>query len=225
MKVILLAGGKGKRLWPYSSKETPKQFFKLFDDKSFFQKTYLRFKKCKFVDEIIVLTNEKYRNLVNVQIDAIDSISAKHIIAEPSEKNTAPAILLGVKYIQEKLRADKNTLILVSPCDHYISPESRFLCCLKKLIKEDFSKKIKKIITFGIKPTKPETGYGYIKVDKREDGIFLKPKNFIEKPSNDVAKRYLSSDEYFWNMGIFLFSLETSLLEFKKHMEDLYKVS
>lgn len=218
MIIIILAGGKGVRLWPFSSQESPKQFLKIKNHKSLLQNTYLRFANLPFIEQIIVVTNDKYKNLVEEHLSEIGASCP--IICEPVSRNTAPAICLAMKYIQEKLNSSLETSkVLISPSDHLIFPESRFQEYLKLLQESDLQDNL---VTFGIRPTKPETGYGYIKVKAEQNHILYSTELFIEKPSLDRAQQFLLQGDYLWNSGIFLFSISTFISELKQHCIELY---
>lgn len=217
MIVVILAGGKGSRLWPLSNSDQPKQFLKIKDHLSLLQKTYLRFSSCKVVEQIIVVTNEKHKSILD---DHLKEINAKClVVTEPWGKNTAPAICLALKYIEEKLKVSSKTKILVSPSDHLIQPQEEFQKKLEFLDKIDFEESI---ITFGIRPSKPETGYGYVKVDSQKSHTLLSVEAFIEKPTIEKAKEFLLDDGYFWNAGMFLFSLKIFWKEMKDHCPEFY---
>lgn len=213
MKIIILAGGSGTRLWPVSRDSYPKQFLPLGDSKTLLQKTLLRFLKAYPPEDLLIITNQKYLHVVKHQAGEINAELQKQILLEPQAKNTAPAIALGVKFLQERGQLSDNDCILVTASDHFISPEELFLEKIKQaasVAKKGFH------ITFGIWPQKPETGYGYIKF-KQSDAFCLDVETFIEKPTLTKAQEYLESGHYLWNSGIFLFHTKTLLNELRFH--------
>ncbi len=210
MKYIILAGGSGTRLWPYSRNSFPKQFLHFGDGESFLQKTAKRFYPVVKPKDILVVTNQAYFHLVKSQLCAIDPAFEGQIIVEPEKKNTAPAICLAIKYLQEVIGITEDECILVSSSDHVISPEKVFLAALNKA--EELAKKGHHVI-FGIRPHKPETGYGYIKAKETDDPSVQKVEQFVEKPDYVTAQKYLLSGEYLWNSGIFLFQIGSYLNE------------
>lgn len=214
---IILAGGSGSRLWPLSRELYPKQLLNLNSDKSLLQSTFVRLNKCMPQENIISITNTKHTSNVRMQLSEISAAPA--VLSEPVAKNTAPAIVLATKYIMQKSESDP--VIIVVPSDHLIKDNDKFLSTVKKgekLANEGY------IVTFGIKPDYPETGYGYINTaEKTGDGF--KVKEFVEKPDLETAKKYLHDGTYFWNSGIFMFKASTLLNETIKHAPDIAKVS
>lgn len=218
MHVLILAGGGGTRLWPLSKYEFPKQFLRFNDPFSLLQKTVLRFLQASFVDSIVVLTQAHYEGLVQQQLKRIDPTGAIDILIEPAQKNTAPAIALGVKYLQELKQCDQHDPILVIPSDHLIEPESVFLAHLEEsgwIVRRD------RFVLFGIRPSMPETGYGYIQIGKKEEGSLYQVRQFIEKPELSQAEQYLESGDFYWNAGIFAFSPKVFWDELNEHAQEV----
>lgn len=219
MKSIILAGGSGTRLYPLSRKKFPKQFLSIVDNKSLFQKTIERnLKAVNNIDDIIIITNSDYQFHIKNQLKELGIKNFKNIILEPVGRNTAPATVLAVKYALDKLNVDENEVLFISPSDHIISPDEKFAQYVKKA--EYFAKK-EYIVTFGLNPTKPETGYGYIEVQEPMEEAF-KVKQFHEKPDLETAQKYIMSGNYYWNSGMFAFSIKTILEEFEKHNPEIF---
>jgi len=219
MKVLILAGGSGTRLWPLSRNHFPKQFLELFNDKSLLRETSERFLRIVENDDLVVVTNGEYKFYVENDLK-----SCRHIILEPVGRNTAPAIALGVKYCLEKLECGEEELVFISPSDHVIKPVDIFA---KSVIEAQNAAKEGFIVTFGIKPTHPETGYGYIQCDKsntRHKEKFKKALRFTEKPDEKTASKYLKDGDYFWNSGMFIFSIKTILRELEKYSPQILKM-
>lgn len=219
MKVIILAGGGGTRLFPLSRDCYPKQFLHVIGDKSLLAQTIERFLGLVEAKDIIIVTNERYIFHVQSEIKSINAQEA-HIITEPMGKNTASAIALAQSYCQDVLQCDDNEILFVSPSDHLIKPIDAFQDLIKNA--QDVAKD--NIMTLGIKPTKPEIGYGYIEVEKNSD-LAKKVISFKEKPDLAIAKEYISSGNYYWNGGMFMFSIATMQAELTKYMPAIIDIT
>ena len=214
---IILAGGSGSRLWPLSRELYPKQLLNLISDKSLLQSTFERLNFCTDADKIISITNTKHASNVRMQISELTK--TPFVLSEPVAKNTAPAIALAAKFVMQKTNEDP--VLIVVPSDHLIKDNEKFLSTVKKgkkLAQEGF------IVTFGIKPDYPETGYGYINTQNTL-GDGYKVKEFVEKPDVETAKKYLAAGTYFWNSGIFMFKASTMLKEIEKLAPEIAKIS
>lgn len=214
---IILAGGSGSRLWPLSRELYPKQLLNIISDKSLLQSTFERLTHCMQTENILSITNTKHAPNVKMQI--LDFCESPVVLSEPVAKNTAPAIALATKYIMQKTSDDP--VILVVPSDHLIKDNEKFVSTVKKgekLAEEGY------IVTFGIKPDYPETGYGYINTLKPLETGY-KVKEFVEKPDIETAKKYLKEGTYFWNSGIFMFKASTMMKEIEKFTPDIAKIS
>ncbi len=214
---IILAGGSGSRLWPLSRELYPKQLLNLNSDKSLLQSTFERLKAFMPEQNIVSITNTKHASNVRMQLAAITPEPV--ILSEPAAKNTAPAITLASKFIMQKSNSDP--FIIVVPSDHLIKDNEKFLSTVKKgekLAQEGF------IVTFGIKPAYPETGYGYINTAEI-NGEGFKVGEFVEKPDFETAKKYLQKGTYYWNSGIFMFKASVLLKEINKYAPEIAKIS
>ena len=204
---IILSGGSGTRLWPLSRKHYPKQFISLVNQTTLFQDTILRLPD--EMDEPTIICNESHRFLVAEQLRQINKQS-NNIILEPIGKNTAPAITLAAL----KLTMNKQDPVLfVLPADHSIQNKEAFHESIK--IAETLAEQ-KKLVTFGVPPTQPETGYGYIEVDNIKTDKYYNINSFREKPTKKNAKKYQESTNYYWNSGMFMFKASVYLDELEK---------
>ena len=208
MIALVLAGGSGTRLWPLSRSLFAKQFIGFGSDTSLLQDTVK--KAARHCEAVVVVTNDSQYFLVRHQLEEV-GISVENIICEPVGRNTAPAIALGCKYIEEK-HGDVNVLVL--PSDHMLD-DSFF-----ELAKEAEKYAKNSLCTFGVKPTYPSTGYGYIKLGAKI-GSGYRAQGFVEKPDLGRAKEYLSSGGYLWNSGIFLFNIKRLQKEFETHLPEI----
>ncbi|MDB2389793.1 mannose-1-phosphate guanylyltransferase/mannose-6-phosphate isomerase [Alphaproteobacteria bacterium] len=191
---VILCGGSGERLWPLSRKSYPKQFLELVGDGSLFQQSATRI-TCETSNPVIV-TNDDYRFIVRQQLQEV-GIEGADVIIEPEGKNTAPAILVAALHVASR---DPSGVMVVMPSDHYIPDQHAFTSMVQhaaKNIQDD------QIICLGVEPNRPETGYGYIKVSQTEKQI-IEVEQFVEKPSLELAEKYLSEGSYLWNAGIFI---------------------
>ena len=215
---VILSGGSGTRLWPLSRECFPKQYLSL-DEKSNFsllQNTYLRLIGIQGLENPLIICNEEQRFLVAEQMREIN-VSPNSIILEPIGRNTAPAIALSALYAQEKYQ-DINLLILSA--DHLINDSKSFHETIEKGI---FYSNQEDLVTFGIVPNSPETGYGYIeaKDELSKENISSKIEKFIEKPNKELAETLIKDKKYTWNSGIFLFKATTILKELKKYQPEI----
>lgn len=222
MKIIILAGGGGTRLFPLSRACYPKQFLKIAGEKSLLQQTVERFLIIAKQEEIVIVTNKDY--IFHVQ-ENLHEIGAEkiNIITEPTGKNTAPAIALAISYCKDCLNCCEDEILFVSPADHLIKPAEKFAELVQQA--EQVCKDKNDIITIGVKPTKPETGYGYIQAaGKVADTVFY-VKSFKEKPDKVTAEKYLVEGNYYWNAGMFMFSIARMEIELEQYVPEIAKIS
>ena len=218
---LILSGGSGTRLWPLSRENFPKQFLTLHGDKTLLQNTALRMLNLVPLEFLRVISGAKFHELVMSQMQSLfgaNNFPEKFIIEEPCARGTAPAILLAV----EELNADDDDVIIVVPSDAFIRSNKIFTDALKigvKAADEGF------IATLGIAPTRPETGFGYIKQGKKFDGGFYEAEKFVEKPDFKTAQDYLSQGLFLWNGGIFIFTPKILFAELKTADPELFALA
>lgn len=216
--VAIMAGGIGSRFWPMSRTDHPKQFLDiLHTGKTLIQQTFDRFAKFIPAENIYVVTSQEYVSIVQKQIPDIPD---ENILGEPSRKNTAPCLA----YISFKLqKKDPKASLIAAPADHLILDEEKFISVCENALK--FVNHMNAIITLGIRPAYPNTGYGYIQHDAIEavPGVY-KVKTFTEKPDLEIAKSFIASGDFLWNAGIFVFQTKNILKAFEKYLPEMYEV-
>ncbi len=214
---LVLAGGKGTRLYPLSRSDNPKQFLKIINNKSFLRNTVDRIKPMVSKENIYIVTNEDYVAKVTEELPEIDE---KNIFTEPSNKETATCIGLSAVKL---LKKDKDAVMVVLPSDHYINGEKPFIDTLQQAV--EIAEKRRGLVTIGIEPTRPETGYGYIEMGNRVNTgmATYKVERFTEKPNVEVAKDFLLKGTYLWNSGMFVWRADVFLREMEKYLPKLYK--
>ena len=218
--VIIMAGGVGSRFWPLSRHEKPKQFLDILGTgETLIQQTFRRFRNSCSEENIFVVTSADHRQLVIDQL----GIDPSHVLGEPFRRNTAPCIAYGTFRI---LRENPDAVIAVTPADHLIVKEDRFCEDMKSCY--DFAEANNALLTLGIKPNRPETGYGYIQADQKKPvhghENLLKVKTFTEKPDLDLARVFLESGDFYWNSGIFIWNIKAIMAAFEKYLPDTYSV-
>jgi mannose-1-phosphate guanylyltransferase/mannose-6-phosphate isomerase len=211
---VIMAGGKGTRFWPLSRESFPKQFLKLVGDKTLLQDTIHRLEGQVSPDNIVVVTTKGQKDIVDWQVGEI--LNDVNSIVEPEGKNTAPAIALVAFKLFKK---NKKAMMLVLPSDHMLTGTESFRAALEKAVA--YAEK-GKIVTFGVRPAKPETAYGYIKAGRRLSGGVFNVSAFVEKPDLKTARGYLKDGGYYWNSGMFLFRVGDMLEEIRKYMPETH---
>lgn len=213
---MLMAGGVGSRFWPVSTAAHPKQFRDLLGKgETLIQTTYNRLTKLVPPENILILTNETYHSLVQEQLPALNE---EQIVLEPVMRNTAPAVLLAALKIH---KINKDAVMIMAPSDHWIEDEEAFAADVATAF--EAAREGGKIITLGVRPTFPNTGYGYIKYDPREEAEVKPVDIFTEKPSYEVAKSFLKSGDHLWNAGIFIWGVDYIISSFKKNLPEMFQ--
>jgi mannose-1-phosphate guanylyltransferase len=213
-----MAGGVGTRFWPMSTTGHPKQFLDILGTgRTLIQQTFDRFKELCPAQNIYVVTSESYLNLVSEQLPELPK---ENILTEPSRRNTAPCVAYASYKIHQ---LNPKAITVVAPSDHLITKEDTFTKAIKSCITKSKSENC--LVTLGIKPSRPDTGYGYIQfVDspvEEKDKRMYKVKTFTEKPDLDTAKFFIETGEFLWNSGIFIWSTKSIIDAFQKHDPEL----
>ena len=216
--VIIMAGGIGSRFWPVSKKSFPKQFMDILGTgKSLITQTYERFSQFVPEENIFIVTNQDYVELVQ---EHIPSIQRHQILEEPMARNTAPCIALA-SYKLKQLNPD--AVCIIAPSDHLIAQESQFIDIALKAL--DFASKTDALVTLGIKPSRPDTGYGYIQFNPQANNEGIHGvKTFTEKPTEEIAKSFIESGEFLWNAGIFVWNNRTILNRFETNLSEIHSL-
>lgn len=216
---VIMAGGSGTRFWPKSTKTLPKQFLKLFGNGTMIQNTAGRIEEIIPQERILVVTNDSYVNIVKEQLP---NVPDENIVGEPVAKNTAPCVAIAAQMLYNK---DPNSVMVVLPADHHIENDVEFRRILQSAIEK--AEQGDNLVTIGINPTRPETGFGYIHGDKSQEEVLkgnsIHPVSaFTEKPNEKTAIKFLDSGDYYWNSGMFIWKADTVLGELERQLPDMH---
>lgn len=212
---VIMAGGIGSRFWPKSRQNKPKQFLDILGTgKSFLRHTFERLEPLVGASKILIITNQGYKDMV---MEHIPEIGEDQIFCEPIGRNTAPCIAYAAYYLAKK---DPSAQMIIAPSDHYISDENIFRSTLLKCL--DFSAQRDVLMTIGIKPSRPECGYGYIQVSSADE--VNKVKCFVEKPNLEMAQLFVESGEFVWNSGIFIWDVKSIISAFAQHLPEYHSL-
>lgn len=212
---ILMAGGIGSRFWPVSTKEFPKQFHDMLGSgETLIQKTFSRLSQIIPKENILILTHESYNDLI---LEQLPMVRQEQIVLEPAMRNTAPCILYASLKIK---KINPNAVVVVAPSDHWIEDEMQFVANLQRSF--DLCEREDSLMTLGILPTAPNTGYGYIEFDKLDSRSIKKVVQFQEKPDSKTARRFIQSRNYLWNAGIFIWSIQSVLKAFEEFQPEMF---
>jgi len=214
---VLMAGGVGSRFWPVSTTDNPKQFHDMLGSgKTLIQKTFGRLNKFIPTENILILTNERYNDLV---LEQLPMVKQEQVVLEPAMRNTAPCILYAALKIQ---KMNPDAVMIVAPSDHWIEDEEAFAndvkACFEKCEKEQV------LCTLGIQPTYPNTGFGYIEFEKEDENQLKKVAQFREKPDLATAEEFLAAGNFLWNAGIFMWSVTTIIDAFKQYQPSQFEL-
>ncbi|MDG0794524.1 sugar phosphate nucleotidyltransferase [Cohnella ginsengisoli] len=214
---VIMAGGKGERFWPKSRTNLPKQFLNIAGNKSMIQQTVARLEKLMDIKQIFIVTNESYAELIGAQIPKLPT---NNIIIEPIGRNTAPCVGLASLIVEERY---PDSTMIVLPSDHIIKDESEFINILETAV--HVAQQQENIVTLGVSPTGPETGYGYIeRTDEMWDSFntpVYKVNQFVEKPNLEIAQKYIEEGNFYWNSGIFIWKSKTIRKRIQQFMPDM----
>jgi len=214
---ILMAGGVGSRFWPVSTQQFPKQFHDMLGTgDTLLQKTFNRLSKLIPEENIFILTNELYNDLV---LDQLPQVTKRQVVLEPAMRNTAPCILYAALKIEKE---NPDAVMIVAPSDHWIEDETAFTNNVQEAF--NFCEENDALVTLGIQPTFPNTGYGYIEFDKSNSSTVKSVNQFREKPDYETAKEFLAKGNFLWNAGIFMWSVSSVLKAFKNNQPTLYSL-
>jgi mannose-1-phosphate guanylyltransferase len=215
--VVIMAGGIGSRFWPFSREKFPKQFHDVLGTgKSLLQQTAERYFNILPKENILVVTNKIYADLVKQQLPFMKD---EQILSEPIARNTAPCVAYACYKIKQ---SNPNATMVVAPSDHVILKENEFESTIK--IAMDAAAKSDKLITLGIKPSRPDTGYGYIQYIEENTDRIKKVKTFTEKPQLELAQKFLESGDFVWNAGIFIWNVNAIITNFQKHLPEMAEI-
>lgn len=214
---VIMAGGIGSRFWPVSTTQFPKQFHDMLGTgKSLLQQTFSRLNKLVPSQNILILTNDVYLDITLEQLPQIDK---NQVVLEPAMRNTAPCILMAALKIQKQ---NPDAVMLVAPSDHWIEDETAFVEDIQFAFEKTADENV--LMTLGITPTFPNTGYGYIEYDKNENNLAKKVEQFREKPDYETAKQFLVAGNFLWNAGIFIWSVKSITKACKQYLPEMYKL-
>ena len=214
---VLMAGGVGSRFWPVSTQDFPKQFHDMLGTgDTLIQKTFSRLSNIIPKENIFILTNERYNDLV---FEQLPEVTKRQVVLEPAMRNTAPCILYAALKIKKE---NKDAVMIVAPSDHWIEDENAFTKNTQQAF--DFCAENDALMTLGITPTFPNTGYGYIEFDKTSANDIKTVKQFREKPDYKTAKNFIAQGNFLWNAGIFMWSVSSVILAFKNNQPELYQL-
>jgi mannose-1-phosphate guanylyltransferase len=214
---ILMAGGIGSRFWPVSTREFPKQFHDMLGSgETLIQKTFSRLSQIIPKENILILTHESYNDLI---LEQLPMVKQEQIVLEPAMRNTAPCILYASLKIK---KLNPNAVMVVAPSDHWIEDEMQFVANLQRSF--DLCEREETLMTLGILPTAPNTGYGYIEFDKLDSRSIKKVVQFREKPDFKTAQKFIQSRHYLWNAGIFIWSVQSILKSFEQFQPEMFSL-